>query len=190
MSDSQNIERINIMAKEYLVLTVVGPDRRGIVEKITAVVLDYQANIEESRMARLGGEFAVIMLLSLPGQREEDLLAGLDTLKEHGLTIIPRPTNLSRLERFQGYVPYEISVFGADHEGIVHSVAHYLASERINIETMDTHVTQAPVTGTPLFSMHATVQAPPELTLNQLRQKLVEVGDELCVDIEVKLPVS
>jgi glycine cleavage system transcriptional repressor len=173
-----------------LVATIVGPDRRGIVEKITAVTLDYQANIEESRMARLGGEFAVIMLLSLPGEREEDLLAGLDGLKQHGLTITTRQTNLSRLERFQGYVPYEISVFGADHEGIVHSVAQYLTSERMNIETMDTHVTKAPVTGVPLFSMHASVQAPPELTLTQLRQKLAEVGDELCVDIEVKLPVS
>jgi glycine cleavage system transcriptional repressor len=178
------------MAKEYLVVTVVGPDRRGIVEKITAVTLDYRANIEESRMARLGGEFAVIMLLSLPGEREEDLLIGLDRLKEYGLTIITRQTNLSRLERFQGYVPYEISVFGADHEGIVYSVARYLTSERMNIETMDTRVTQAPVSGTPLFSMQAIVQAPPELTISQLRQKLAEVGDELGVDIEVKLPVG
>jgi hypothetical protein len=38
--------------------------------------------------------------------------------------------------------------------------------------------------------MQATVQAPPELTLHQLRQKLAEVGDELGVDIEVKLPVN
>ena len=116
------------MAKEYLVVTVVGPDRRGIVEKIAAVVSGNQANIEESRMARLGGEFAVIMLISLPGAKEEDLLASLDRLKELNLTVLARPTNLSRLEKFQGYVPYEISVIGADHEGIVHSVARYLTS--------------------------------------------------------------
>ncbi|MBN1217930.1 MAG: transcriptional regulator [Anaerolineae bacterium] len=178
------------MAKEYLVVTVVGPDRRGIVEKISAVVLDYQANIEESKMARLGGEFAVIMLLTLPGEKEEALLTGLDRLKEYGLTVISRPTNLSRLERFQGYIPYEISVFGADHEGIVHRVAHYITVERMNIEKLDTQVSQAPVTGTPLFSMQATVQAPPDLTIGQLRQKLAELGDELCVDIEIKPLVS
>ncbi len=102
------------MAKEYLVVTTVGPDRRGIVEKITEVIVSQQANIEESRMARLGGEFAVIMLLSLPGKKEEVLLAGLDTLKAYNLTVITRPTNLSRLELFQGFVPYEISVIGAD----------------------------------------------------------------------------
>jgi len=174
------------MAREYLVVTIVGPDRRGIVEKITAVMVEYAVNIEESKMARLGGEFAVIMLLSLPGEKENELLASLDALKEYGLTIISRPTNLSRLDQFQGYVPYEISVLGADHEGIVHSVAQYITSERMNIEKLDTQVTKAPVSGVPLFSMHAIVQAPPELTLPKLRQKLAEVGDELCVDIEVK----
>jgi glycine cleavage system transcriptional repressor len=177
------------MAREYLVVTIVGPDRRGIVEKITAVMLEYAANIEESKMARLGGEFAVIMLLSLPGEKERELLAHLDTLNEHELTITSRPTSLSRLERFQGYVPYEISVLGADHEGIVHSVAQYITAERMNIEKLDTRVTQAPITGTPLFSMRAIVQAPPDITLPKLRYKLAEVGDELGVDIEVKLPV-
>jgi glycine cleavage system transcriptional repressor len=178
------------MAKEYLVITIVGPDRRGTVEKIAAAMVEHQANIEESKMARLGGEFAVIMLVSLPGQQEEALLTGLNRLKEQNLTVITRQTSLSRLEMFQGFVPYEIHMVGADHEGILHRVAHYLASERVNIETMDTRVTKAPNTGTPLFSIQATVQAPPDLSLSQLRHKLADLGDELGVDIEVRLPVS
>ncbi len=178
------------MSKEYLVVTSVGPDKRGTVEKITEVMVNSQANIEESRMARLGGEFAVIMLLSLPGEQRDALETGLNGLREQGLTVITQPTDMSRVEIFQGYVPYEIAVIGADHEGIAHSVAQYLASERINIETMDTRVTQAPITGAPLFSMYATVQAPPELKINELRQKLADVGDEFGVDIEVKLPVG
>ncbi len=178
------------MTKKYLMVTTVGPDRRGMVEKITEVILEHQGNIEQSRMARLGGEFAVIMLLSLPEAQEETLLGGLETLEAQDLTIISRPTDLSRLEKFKGYVPYEISTFGADHEGIVHSVAQYLASQRINVETMDTHTTQAPLTGTPLFSMRAIVHAPPKLTLGQLRAKLAEIGDQLGVDIEVKPPLE
>ena len=114
----------------------------------------------------------------------------MDALHEQELTIISRPTNLSRLEQFQGYVPYEITVLGADHEGIVYSVAQYITSERMNIETLDTRVTPAPISGVPLFSMRAVVQAPPDLTLPKLRQKLTALGDELGVDIEVKLPVS
>ncbi len=182
------------MAKEYLVVTAVGPDRRGIVEKITDVVHRYRANIEESRMARLGGEFAVIMLVSVPGEQEEAFVEGLGTLKAdpltEQLTIFTRPTNLSRLEKFKGFVPYEISVVGADHEGIVHYVARYLAEERVQIESMETRTYPAPVSGVPIFSMQALIQAPPELTLPVLRHKLGELADELGVDIEVKVPTG
>ncbi|UCG04857.1 MAG: hypothetical protein JSV83_13095 [Desulfobacterales bacterium] len=178
------------MAKVYVVVTAVGRDRRGTVETITDAVVNHCANIEESRMARLGGEFAVIMLLSLAAENLTPLTEDLKGLSEKGLTLTTRETDLSRIEAFRGYVPYEISVFGADHEGIVNSVARSLASERINVEEMDTRVTPAPNTGTPLFSMYARVQAPPELSLRQLREKLAKVGRKLDVDIEVKVPLS
>jgi glycine cleavage system transcriptional repressor len=178
------------MSKVYLVVTAVGHDRRGTVEKITDVVVAHHANIEESKMARLGGEFAVIMLLSLADKDQEEIITGFDSLKTHGLMITCRVTDFSRLQKFIGYVPYEISVVGADHEGIVNHIARYLASEQINIEEMDTTVTRAPNTGTPLFSMSARVQAPPQLSLGQLRNKLEKLGEELDVDIDVKVPLG
>jgi glycine cleavage system transcriptional repressor len=178
------------MAKEYLVVTAVGRDKVGTVEMITDVVAGHSANIEESRMARLGGEFAVIMLLSLAAEKVQPLVDALPSLQQKGLSVTSRRTDLTRLSEFQGFVPYEISVIGADHEGIVYRVARYLAAEGINVEEMDTHVSPAPNTGTPLFSMSARVQAPPNLTLRQLRSKLADVGEEIDVDIEIKLPKS
>ena len=178
------------MAKAYLVVTAVGRDRRGTVEMITDVIVKHSANIEESRMARLGGEFAVIMLLSLAEEKLSLLIENIKGLEEKGLTLTARETDLSRIEVFRGYVPYEISVIGADHEGIVNSVARYLAMERINVEEMDTHVTPAPNTGTPLFSMYAKLQAPSQLSLSRLREKLAKVGQELDVDIDVNVPLG
>ena len=175
------------MNKKYFVVTIIGPDRRGTVAKITEVIVTHNANIEESKMARLGGEFAVIMLTSLPDGEKAALLADLEKLEGDEVKIFAKETDLGRTKIFEGFVPYEITVIGADHEGIVHNVAEYLAEEQIQIETLDTDVTPAPVTGTPLFSMRATVQAPPNLTLNQLRQKLSALSDELIVDIEAKL---
>ena len=178
------------MSKAYLVVTAIGHDRRGIVEKITDVVVAHHANIEESKMARLGGEFAVIMLLSLSDKDQDKIITGFDSLQTQGLMITCRVTDFSRLKKFIGYVPYEISVVGADHEGIVNHIARYLASAQINIEEMDTTVTRAPNTGTPLFSMSARVQAPPQLSLGQLRNKLEKLGEELDVDIDVKVPLG
>lgn len=178
------------MSKVYLVVTAIGRDKRGTVEKITDVVVAHHANIEESKMARLGGEFAVIMLLSLSEENQDNIVAGFEGLKSQGLAITSRTTDFSRLQKFAGYVPYEISVIGADHEGIVNHIARYLASEQINIEEMDTTVTHAPNTGTPLFAMSARVQAPPQLSLGELRKKLADVGDTLDVDIEIKVPLG
>ena len=70
------------MSKVYLVVTAIGHDRRGTVEKITDVVVAHHANIEESKMARLGGEFAVIMLLSLSDK---------DQIKLSPASIVCRP---------------------------------------------------------------------------------------------------
>lgn len=176
------------MEKEYLVANIIGPDKRGIVAKLTHIISEHQANIEESRMARLGGEFAVIMLISLPSAKKDTLSAGLAELEKDDLTIILRPTDLSRLKIFDGFVPYQISLIGADHVGIVYHVAEYLAEERIQVESLETHVTPAPVTGTPLFSMQAIIHAPPEITFRQLREKMIDLGDELLVDIDVNLP--
>ena len=175
------------MKKTYLVVTVIGPDKRGIVADITETILDQHASIEESRMTRLGGEFAIIMLVTVPAEQKDLCCKGLEKFKAQGLTISSRETNLARLQKFQGFVPYEISVWGADHEGIVHAVAEYLSKAHVQVEDIETHVTKAPLSGAPLFSMNATVQAPPELALAEFREELEDLGDELGVDIDVKL---
>lgn len=175
------------MPKEYFVITIVGPDQRGLVARITDEIVAHDANIEESRMSRLGGEFAAMMLLSISNGKSQTLLAGLERLNSDRVKVFVKETDLERLKVFEGFVPYEISVVGADHEGIVHHVAEYLAELRCQIDDMETNVTRAPVTGTPLFSMLAEIKTPPEISLQQLRDQLEEIGDRLGVDIDIKL---
>jgi glycine cleavage system transcriptional repressor len=141
-------------------------------------------------MTRLGGEFAVLMLLSLTRGNQQTLANSLDKLNKKQVKVFIRETDLSRLKRFEGFVPYEITVIGADHEGIVHRVAEYLAEMQIQVDTMETRVTSAPITGTPLFSMDAEVQVPPEINLPVLRDKLEDLGDKLGVDIHFKLAID
>ena len=174
------------MAKTYFVVTIIGPDRRGLVAKITEEIVTHNANIEESHMARLGGEFAVIMLLSVADGNTQTLLDGLDKLDGDQVKVFVKETDLSRVNVFEGFVSYQISVVGADHEGIVHHVAEYLAKQQIQVDEMETHVTMAPVSGAPLFSMQAEIQAPPDISLAELRDKLEDLGDQLGVDIDVE----
>jgi glycine cleavage system transcriptional repressor len=171
--------------RKHLVVTLTGPDRVGFVEQITDLILKYDGNVEASRMARLGGEFAMLMMISAQERKIEGMRDELRGLRESGFKVTTRETERGYSAKYMGWLPYRVEVKGADHEGIIHEVTGHLAKQGINIETMDTGMVRAPMSGTPLFTMHAIVVAPPDLAFMEWRADLVEAGNQLNVDIEV-----
>lgn len=172
-----------------IVLTLTGPDRVGVVEEVTRLVLGRGGNVESSRMARLGGEFAVLMLLSAPEARLEGLEGDFEGLKAKGYTVGIAQAGSTGQEH-EGWSPYHIAVDGADHEGIIHEVARYLAAHGISIEEMDSESSPAPTSGAPLFSMRALVLAPPDAD-DSWSAGIREIGDRLNLEIEVEpLPLD
>lgn len=169
----------------YLLITVTAPDRPGIVERITEQVTRYDANWEDSRMARLGGDFAGIVKLSVAKERVEKLAAALRELTDDETTIVVKEGHEEPTEPPPEQL-YELRLSGADHEGIVHSVAAHLAQQGINLESMDTHVVPAPMSASPLFQMGALIKISDALTLEQLRGSLRQIGDDLGVDIDLR----
>ncbi len=167
-----------------MVFTLTGPDRVGIVEKVTGMLLDLGANVETSRMARLGGEFAMLMLVSLPQGQPAGLDEAVAALTAQGYKVTTSQTRQTYAEMHPGWLPFRIEVEGADHEGIIHQVARHLAECGINIESMETGIVHAPVSGTPIFTMTAIVAVPPGLA-GGWQTALHEAGGELNVEIKV-----
>jgi glycine cleavage system transcriptional repressor len=176
--------------RTYLVLTATGLDRPGIVDTFTEPIVSHDGNVETSRMARLGGEFAMLLLVSVPEEEAKALIDEVKSLEGEGLVTLARATTTSEATRYEGHVAYDVSVRGADHAGIIHEVAHYLADRGVNIESMDTDVVDAPLSGAPLFRMSALVFAPRDLPLGAIRDALESIGGELGVDTEVRPHVS
>ena len=167
-----------------IVFTLTGTDRIGIVEEVTRVLFGLDGNVETSRMVRLGGEFALLMLVSLPAERIAELDAAVSALLSQGFRVTTSPTQ--RIDaQHSGWLPYQVTVIGADHEGIIHEIAQGLSARGINIESMDTGTTEAPVSGAQLFSMTASVLVPPHLEEDDWIAVLADAGDEVNVDIEV-----
>jgi glycine cleavage system transcriptional repressor len=171
--------------KKQLLVTAAGEDRPGIVARLTEVFVKHGANLEESRMAILGGEFAAIIMIAVPDERIEDLRKELKGLEDETITVTTKSTKPLDPKRFVKYAPYQIDLAGADHEGIVHKVSRFLKDHSINIQCMDTEVVPAPVSGTPLFHMKATVLVPPSISFGELQHQLDQLGDEECVDIAI-----
>lgn len=172
--------------RQHIVLTASGKDRPGIVEQVTKLLVDHDANVEASRMARLGGEFAILMLVSIPQGSLDELLGALDELKSGGFDVHSRFTESGDTLVAPGSTPCGITVMGADHLGIVHEVARYLAEQGINVDTMDTDVVAAPMSGSPLFTMSAVVRIPQEMSVDDLRVALDEVAEEVGVGVAIQ----
>jgi glycine cleavage system regulatory protein len=155
------------------------------VERVTEVIVAHAANWEESRMARLGGEFAGIVLISVADERSEALAESLRALADEQMTVVVKLTQPTA-ETAADTGLYHLHLKGADHEGIVHTVSAYLAGQGINVEEMETDVIPAPITASPLFQMEARIHVPQPLSFQDLKVNLERIGEDLGVDIDLR----
>jgi glycine cleavage system transcriptional repressor len=167
--------------KKYFVISALGKDRPGIVNQLSRAILDSGCNIEDSRMTVLGGEFALILMVS--GHwgaitRLERQLPAVEQKLE--LTIQARHTE-PRTD-VKDMVPYTVDVVSMDHPGIVHDIAEFFASREINIEEMSTWTYPAAHTGAPMFALNMTVSVPSDVHIGRLRDEFTGFCDTLNLD--------
>jgi glycine cleavage system transcriptional repressor len=171
--------------QKTFVLTLTGPDKIGFVDEVTGLVLRRGGNVETSRMARLGGEFAILMLVAMPTVQFPGLETDLAILSGRGYKVTMTAVEQTYVEAHSGWLPFQLEVQGADHEGIIHEIAHYLSQQGINIEEMDSECNPASTSGVPLFAMTARVTVPPSLAGAGWEAGLDEIGDRMNLDVRV-----
>jgi glycine cleavage system transcriptional repressor len=172
---------------EYAMLTAIGPDRPGLVHSISNYILACGCNIENSRMAVLGGEFAMLILVAGEPAGIEKLLRGVEQASAaSGLAVQARRTRPPAEAAAGGTIPYTLEAYSLDHPGIVERITSFLAGRKINIHALDTRLANAPITGVPLFSLHATIDMPAQENVAQVRRELERIGAEQNIDIELK----
>src|SRR4051794_1725700 len=163
-------------------LTCVGDDRSGLVSAISAPISAHGASWERSQMARLAGKFAGVLLLEVPDDGAEALVADLTALEEIGLRVLLERTDQPPA---QPTARLHLDLIGADHPGIVAEISGALAAYRIGIEELSTDVRDAPMAGGRLFEAQAVLDAPPETDVDGLRTTLEALADELMVEIRL-----
>lgn len=167
--------------RRYMVLTAAGPDRPGLVQRISSAIAEAGANLEDSRMAILGGEFALILLFAGSSKAVADVEQRLQRLNSEGLlNVSVRPTN--RTQAVGNFLAYRIRVSGLDRPGIVAKLSGLLAGRNINVARLDSKVSFAPLSGTPMFLLNADLQIPSETALKELRRDLTTACDEDNLD--------
>ena len=171
-----------------LVITAVGPDRPGLVGQLTAPLYEAAANVADSRMVNLRGQFAVILLAEVPERGIETLQAQLLSVAEQlglTLTFCQHDAQEDKWPTTVG-VPFRLRTYAMDQPGLVHRITDLLHRHGVNVEELQTRSQPRPQTGAPLFSMDLLMTVPSSVPIKRLRGELQTLCDELNCDVEVQ----
>lgn len=169
-----------------LVLTLIGPDRPGIVEAIAEPIARHGGNWLESRMAHLAGKFAGILRIEVPPGAEAAVTEALRALEGSGLELTIGAGPAAAQEA--GARTFLLDLVGLDRPGIVREISHALAERGVNIEELTTDRTTAPMSGELLFRSRARVSVPQRTDPDRLRQRLEQLAGDLMVQITLAAP--
>jgi glycine cleavage system transcriptional repressor len=167
-----------------LAICTLGDDRPGIIAAVTGVLLRAGCNVEDSAMTRLRGTFAMMLVVDSPIEADalEEQLR--DVAAELGLVVTLRPDPVAESDEPSGQ-QFSVSVYGADHPGIVHAVTSLLASYEVNIVDVVTHLLGARHGETHVYMMVLEVTAPPGVDEETLRAALQTLGREQGVQATI-----
>lgn len=168
-----------------LVISALGNDKPGIVNELSKAILDQGGNISESRMTVLGGEFAMMLLVTGNNECIDNIISKLEETGQNlNLTLIAKETQSQ--ESNDKRLPYQITVVSMDHPGIVHNISDFLSNRDLNIEEIETKTYPAAHTGTPMFSLDMTISVPADSSVRSLRDEFIIFCDDLNLDASLE----
>jgi glycine cleavage system regulatory protein len=168
--------------QEALVLTLIGPDRSGIVDSLASIISEHGGSWERSHLAALAGQFAGLVQISCPTDRCQALRSALQQI-DGGLSVTIREENQPEVAMGQ---PYQLDVLGNDRPGIVAEVTRALRSQNVNILEIETVIKPAPESGQNIFQTIAQISLPAESEPSSLESALEALSPDLQVSLAGK----
>tara|TARA_Y100000994_G_scaffold185907_1_gene154658 strand:+ start:1119 stop:1631 length:513 start_codon:yes stop_codon:yes gene_type:complete len=165
-----------------IIINAFGVDRPGIVSEVTKVITFFNGNIETSKMLQLESEFSLLMLIKVNKDKIDDLFNKLDQINDLKITgkITKEKTENSTFKY------YKFSITIADNEGIVFIFSDLFKKYSINILNMETEVKNAPITGSPVFSLESTLMIPENIDLEKFKKDIDKAAEVESIDFSLK----
>lgn len=157
-------------------MTIIGPDRPGLVEILSTTIASHDGNWMESRLAHLGGRFAGLIRVEAPDGQIASLQATLTSLP--GLTVVVEQAESSAIIQHD---LVHLELLGQDHPGIVQQISAVIARHGFNVEELSSSVISAPMSGEPLFKASLSLRGPGDSTTG-LRAALEKLASDLMVE--------
>ena len=170
----------------HFALTIIGRDRPGIVSQVTEILYRLGCNIADSSCSILGGQFAMILIISHPACTDRESFGdAFAPLEESGLSVFLRTLKPGgeKHPKMEGEICM-ISVYGSDKPGIVYRVTRELGERGVNITDLNTKLVGSEAR--PVYVMMIEAVLPPQVSEEEISGIMNGLKEELQVDISVR----
>ncbi len=164
-----------------IVLTVIADDQPGIIQAVSTVLTNHGGNWTQSSMSTLAGQFAGILLVSMPEEKARACIAELRGLEAQGLGITVKRS--SETDSTGKASAWTLKLVGNDRPGIVHEITTLLAAHKISVHDLETKVEGASMGGGALFKANVQLVVPGAVDIDALEVELEDLANDLMVDI-------
>lgn len=169
------------------IMTAFGRDRVGIVADVTRLLYENACNLEDTSMSMLADEFTLSLLFSCDHSDIEAQLSKecLRLEVKKGISAFVRPLSAPQAKPRKGFKTCSLHIEGLDQAGIVYKTSRFLADQGLNILQLQSTAKSSPQSGATLYTMDIHIQAPEDISFDQIEESLITVADELHVDISL-----
>jgi glycine cleavage system transcriptional repressor len=173
---------------DWILISVFGRDRPGIVANVSRILYQNSCNIEELSQTAIKGQFAMILIASssradsIPQLKEDIGLLNQDL----GLEINLRKIQEEEMAPYnpEDTEPFILIVRGEDRPGLVYGITEVLAERGINITNLDAKVARV---GQKLeYIQLFEVDVPRKLDYGLVQEKLAARGKEMGVKVDLQ----
>jgi len=163
-----------------LVVTIVGPDRSGIVGEISEAIANQGGSWLESQMANLAGQFAGIIRLDVADANVQATIDSLEALETTGLKVVVERAGAVAVT---GRRMVSLEIIGNDRPGIVRDISGVLSDLGVSIEEFESDSVSRSASGDLLFKARAQLSLPAALATDELNDRIHDIANDIMVDI-------
>jgi glycine cleavage system regulatory protein len=165
------------------IFAIIGPDRPGLVELMSDIVIAHKGNWLDSRMASLADHFVGVARVTIPERSAEDFADALKGLEQTGLRVMLEPADTVAPKVLSKKL--SMHLMGHDRPGIVREISRVLNEHGVNISELNTGAAGGPMSGETIFRANAELDLPPNLSVDNLKRDLEALSHEIMVDLDL-----
>jgi len=164
-----------------IVLTIMADDQPGIIQTVSSTLHKHGGSWTQSSMSSLAGQFAGILLASVPSENSTACRKELHGLESQGLRVIARICD--QTAESEASHEYTLDLLGNDRPGIVHEITKVLANHNVNVKSLETVVEAASMGGGEIFKTRAELLVPKNTDIDTLEDDIENLANDLMVNI-------